>query len=151
MALWDLPNPWLWGITAGVLNFIPYVGPTITLMVISVVSLVSMEGYGTAVGAASSFLLLTTIEGQIIQPLLIGFRLNLNPIILFVTIWFAGWFWGVAGIFLAMPILIAVKEIAAYQTGATLLKSILVRPDAPIRVSEADDNVTSAPILQTSK
>jgi hypothetical protein len=119
--------------------------------VISVVALVSMEGYGTAVGAASCFLLLTTIEGQIIQPLLIGMRLNLNPIILFVTIWLAGWFWGVAGVFLAMPILIAVKEIAACQTGATVLKSILVRPNAPLSVADSVDVVTTAAVLHPGK
>jgi predicted PurR-regulated permease PerM len=148
MTLWGLPNPWLWGLTAGVLNFIPYVGPAITLMVVTVVSLVSIEGYGTAIGAASSFLALTTIEGQIVQPLLIGFRLNLNPIILFVAIWLAGWFWGVAGIFLAMPVMIALKEIAACQTGTTVLKSLVSRPDAPARLNKRfSEPSIAAPIV----
>jgi predicted PurR-regulated permease PerM len=147
MTLWGLPNPWLWGLTAGVLNFIPYVGPTVTLMVITVVSLVSIEGYGTAIGAASSFLMLTTIEGQIIQPLLIGFRLNLNPIILFVAIWLAGWFWGVAGVFLAMPLMIALKEIAACNSGTTVLKSILCRPDAPTSTKTEQEAAAEALLI----
>jgi len=151
MMLWGLPNPWLWGLTAGVLNFIPYIGPTITLAIVAVVSLVSMDGYGIAVGAACSFLLLTTIEGQIIQPLLIGFRLNLNPIILFVAIWLAGWFWGVAGIFLAMPVMIALKEIASCQSEPSLLKSLLCRPDAPISIKTSAEVSATEQIALASK
>lgn len=126
MALWGLPSPWLWGIMAGVLNFIPYVGPSISLAVLSIVSLVTFDGYGTAIGVASTFLCFTTIEGQLIQPLLIGFRLNLNPIVLFVSIWLAGWFWGVAGVFLITPSLVILKEIASMQDGDSLLKALLI-------------------------
>jgi predicted PurR-regulated permease PerM len=140
MALWGLPNPWLWGITACVLNFIPYAGPVMTLLVVTVVSLVSSDGYAITLGAAGSLLLVTTIEGQIIQPLLVGFRLNLNPIILFVSIWLAGWFWGVAGVFLVTPVLIAAKEFTARRSGVSVLRSILTQADSPsdtgLRVDE---------------
>lgn len=132
VALWDLPNPWLWGTMAGLLNFFPYVGPTITLSILSVVSLVSYEGYGTAIGVAGSFLFIATIEGQIVQPLLVGFRLNLNPIILFLAIWFAGWFWGVAGIILATPVLITLKEIANQQIEPSVLKAVLSGKNKPL-------------------
>lgn len=125
MALWGLPSPWLWGIMAAVLNFIPYVGPTITLFILTVVSIVTFEGYGPAIGVAGSYLLITAFEGQFIQPLLVGFRLNLNPIVLFLGIWLAGWFWGVAGVLLATPVLIALKEIANQQTELSVLKAIL--------------------------
>lgn len=126
MALWNLPSPWLWGIMVGVLNFIPYVGPAISLAVLTVVSLVTFEGYGIPAGVAATFLCLTTLEGQLVQPLLIGFRLNLNPIILSVSIWLAGWFWGVAGVFLVTPTLVMLKEIAMQQDDNSLLKALLV-------------------------
>lgn len=126
MALWGLPNPWLWGITAGILNFIPYAGPTLSLVVMTVVALVSFDGYGVALGVAASFIGIATIEGQIVQPLLVGYRLNLNPTVLFVTIWLAGWFWGVSGVLLATPVLITLKEIANRQERPSVLKAILL-------------------------
>jgi len=132
MSMWGLPSPWLWGIMAAILNFIPYVGPTITLCVLMVVSLASFEGYAVAIGVASSFLLIVTIEGQLVQPLLVGYRLNINPIILFVAIWLGGWFWGIAGILLATPVLITCKEIANRQPGESLVKAILNGQTSPI-------------------
>ena len=125
MALWGLPSPWLWGVMAAILNFIPYIGPAITLCILIVVSLVSFDGYVVAIGVAGSFLLITTIEGQVVQPLLVGFRLNINPVVLFVAIWLAGWFWGVAGVLLATPTLIAWKEIVNHQPEESILKAIL--------------------------
>lgn len=130
VAIWGLPSPWLWGVMVAVLNFIPYAGPTLALFILAVVSLVSFDGYAPALGVAGSFLLITTIEGQIIQPLLLGFRLNLNPIILFVATWLGGWFWGVTGVVLATPVLIALKEIANHQVQPSLLKAFLNTPDS---------------------
>ncbi|MGC3981756.1 MAG: AI-2E family transporter [Steroidobacteraceae bacterium] len=130
MALWGLPSPGLWGVMAAILNFMPYIGPTITLFVLTVVSLVTFSGYGPAIGVAGSFLAITTIEGQLVQPLLVGYRLNLNPIMLFVSIWLGGWFWGIAGIVLATPVLITLKEIANRQTAPSVLKAILNGPTA---------------------
>jgi predicted PurR-regulated permease PerM len=124
-ALWGLPNPWLWGVIAAVLNFIPYLGPTITLTILTIVALVTFDGYGTAVGVGGSFLLIATLEGQVVQPLLMGARLNLNPIVLFVSIWLAGWFWGVAGVLLATPALIALKEVANKQASPGVLTALL--------------------------
>ncbi len=131
MSLWGLPSPWLWGIMAGVLNFIPYIGPSVSLAVLSIVALVSFNGYATAIGVAGTFLFFATIEGQLVQPLLIGFRLNLNPIVLFIMIWLGGWFWGVAGIFLATPMLIILKEITNLQRTGSLLKALITTHHPP--------------------
>ncbi len=126
LTLWGLPNPWLWGIMAAVLNFIPYIGPLVSLLVITVVSLVSFEGYVTAIGVAASFLGITTIEGQLVQPLLVGYRLNLNPIMLFLGIWLSGWFWGIVGVVLITPILIALKEVSNHQKKDSVVKAALM-------------------------
>jgi predicted PurR-regulated permease PerM len=125
VALWGLPSPWLWGMGVALLNFVPYIGPTISLFVLIVVSLVTFDGYSTAIGVAGSFLLITTIEGQFVQPLLIGYRLNLNPIMLFAGIWLGGWFWGISGVVLATPVLIALKEIANRQSGLSVMKALV--------------------------
>lgn len=138
MAAWGLPNPWLWGIATGVLNFIPYVGPTVSLILMTAVALVSFEGYGVALGVAASFIGIATIEGQIAQPLLVGYRLNLNPTVLFVAIWLAGWFWGVTGVLLVTPVLITLKEIANRQQRSSVLKAILLAQPNGNETAEAD-------------
>jgi predicted PurR-regulated permease PerM len=107
-----MPNPFLWGTMAGILNFIPYVGSTTTLIVLTVVAIVSFDGLGRVIAVAASYLALATIEGQFVQPLLVGRRLRLNPMLVFLALWFGGLFWGVAGIILATPALVALKVVA---------------------------------------
>jgi predicted PurR-regulated permease PerM len=123
MMLCGMPNPLLWGTMAGILNFIPYAGSTITLIVVTIVAFVSFDGVGHVAAVAGSYLLLATIEGQFVQPLLVGRRLKLNPVLVFLGLWFGGLFWGVAGIILATPTLLALKVIAQHATeGRRLLK-----------------------------
>jgi predicted PurR-regulated permease PerM len=88
---------------AGVLNFIPYVGSVTTLIVLAVVALVSFDD----------------VERE---PLFVGQRLKLSPIIVFLALWFGGWFWAVAGIVLAIPSLVALKLAAEHsEHGAPLV------------------------------
>jgi predicted PurR-regulated permease PerM len=110
-----MPNPFLWGTVAGVLNFIPYVGPTTTLVLLSSVAFVSFDGFEHVAAVAGSFLALTTLEGQVVQPLLVGRRLQLNPMLVFLALWFGGMFWGIAGIVLATPTLVALKVLAQHS------------------------------------
>jgi predicted PurR-regulated permease PerM len=112
MAAWGMPTPYLWGAMAAVFNFIPYAGATATLLVVTLVAIVSFDGLGHAYGVALSYLALATIEGQIVQPLLVGRRLEVNPLLIFLGLWFGGIFWGIAGVILATPTLVAFKVIA---------------------------------------
>jgi predicted PurR-regulated permease PerM len=107
-----MPNPFLWGAMAGIFNFIPYAGATATLIVLTLVAIVSYDGLGQVLAVAGSYLALATIEGQFVQPLLVGRRLRLNPMLVFLGLWFGGLFWGVAGIILATPTLVALKVVA---------------------------------------
>jgi predicted PurR-regulated permease PerM len=125
MTLCGMPNPLLWGTMAGIFNFIPYAGSTITLIVLTIVAFVSFEGVGHVAAVAGSYLLLATIEGQFVQPLLVGRRLKLNPVLIFLGLWFGGLFWGVAGIILATPTLLTLKVIAEHATGGRSLLKFL--------------------------
>jgi predicted PurR-regulated permease PerM len=107
-----MPSPFLWGAMAGIFNFIPYVGATTTLIVLTLVAIVSYDGLGRVLAVAGSYLALATIEGQFVQPLLVGRRLRLNPMLVFLGLWFGGLFWGVAGIIMATPTLVALKVVA---------------------------------------
>jgi predicted PurR-regulated permease PerM len=112
--LLGMPNPLLWGTVAGILNFIPYAGPATTLMLLSIVAFVTFDSLGHVAAVAGSFLALITIEGQIVQPLVVGHRLALNPLIVFLALWFWGWFWGIPGIVIAVPSLVALKVVAEH-------------------------------------
>jgi predicted PurR-regulated permease PerM len=120
-----MPNPFLWGTMAGILNFIPYLGSTTTLLVLTVVAIVSFDGLSHVLAVAGSYLALATIEGQFVQPLLVGRRLQLNPLLVFLALWFGGLFWGVAGIILATPTLVALKVVAENASGARPLLNFL--------------------------
>jgi predicted PurR-regulated permease PerM len=109
MWLFGLPNPVLWGVMAGLLNFIPYLGPALTCGVILVVGLVTFDGITHTLLAAASYVGLATIEGHIIEPIFLGKRLDLNPLLVLLAVWLGGWLWGVAGVVLALPMLLALK------------------------------------------
>jgi predicted PurR-regulated permease PerM len=112
MMAWGMPTPYLWGALAATVNFIPYAGATVTLLVVTLVAFVSFDSLGQVVGVAMSDLVLAAIEGQFVQPLLVGRRLEVNPLLIFLALWFGGIFWGVAGVILATPTLVALKVIA---------------------------------------
>jgi predicted PurR-regulated permease PerM len=106
-----MPNPLLWGIVAFVLNYIPYAGSATTLVLLTIVALVSFDDLGKPLAVAGCYLFLTTVEGQFIQPVLVGRRLDVNPLIVILCLWFGGWLWGIAGIALAVPLLVTAKAL----------------------------------------
>jgi predicted PurR-regulated permease PerM len=113
--LLGMPNPFLWGAVAAVLNFLPYVGSATTLVLLTVVAFVTFNSIGHVAAVAASYLALATIEGQVVQPLIVGRRLELNPIMVFLALWLGGWFWGVAGIVMAVPTLLCLKVVAQHS------------------------------------
>ena len=125
MMLWGMPTPYLWGALAAALNFIPYAGSVTTLLVISLVAVVSFNSLGQVLGVAGTYLLLAGIEGQIVQPLLVGRRLEVNPLLIFLALWFGGLFWGIAGIVLATPTLVALKVIAEHTSSGKAMMEFL--------------------------
>ncbi len=125
MIFLGVPNPFLWGAVAAVLNFIPYVGSATTLLLLAIVALVSFDDLPHVFAVVGSYLALATIEGQVVQPLLVGRRLDLNPILVFLAVWFGGWFWGVAGIVIAVPGLVALKVAATHSEGAAAVVAFL--------------------------
>lgn len=111
MALLGMPNPLLWGALAGLLNFIPYLGPAVAAVVIGAVALLSFENVGYALLVPGLFMLLTSLEGQLVTPLIMGRRLQLNPLVVFLSVVFWGWLWGIFGALMAVPIVVSLKII----------------------------------------
>ncbi|MEP6883597.1 MAG: AI-2E family transporter [Gammaproteobacteria bacterium] len=125
MILCGMPTPYLWGLIAGGLNFIPYAGSTLTLIIVTVVAFVTFDNVGRVLAVTASYLLLAMLEGQIIQPLFVGRRLKINPLLIFLALWFGGLFWGLAGVILATPALLTLKVIAEHSVGGKSVMSFL--------------------------
>lgn len=111
LYLYGLPNPFLWGVLAGLLNFVPYLGAAMTVGVLLVVALVTFQGAWWAVAVAATFWSLTALEGYLLTPLVLSRRLTLNPVVVLVGIIFWGWLWGVGGVLLAVPLLAIAKIV----------------------------------------
>ncbi|MGE5505413.1 MAG: AI-2E family transporter [Actinomycetota bacterium] len=127
-----LPNPALWGVLATVLNFMPYAGPGIMLCVLAVVGVLTFDGLGHGLAPAGVFLIFTNIEGNLITPTLVGHRLTLPPLMVFLSLVVWSWMWGVAGALLATPILVVMKVVLEHAEGPGLLAQLLgVRPRLP--------------------
>jgi predicted PurR-regulated permease PerM len=125
LTLLGMPTPYLWGIVAATLNFIPYAGPATTLIVLTLVATVTFDKLGQVAAVSASYLALVAVEGQIIQPLFVGRRLEVNPLLIFLALWFGGLFWGIAGVILATPTLVALKVVAENALSGRALMEFL--------------------------
>lgn len=106
-----MPNFVLWGALAFLLNFIPYVGALVGVVATLVAGLLTFPSIPHALFLPAAYLALNTLEGNFLTPLIVGRILTLNPVIIFVSLMFWGWIWGIAGALLAVPILAAFKII----------------------------------------
>jgi predicted PurR-regulated permease PerM len=107
-AAWvtGLPDPVAWGVLAFILNFIPYIGALMIEAALLLVGLVTFPTLAHALVAPLIFLALATLEGHFITPSIMGQRLTLNPLTVFLALVFWTWLWGPVGAFLAVPLLI---------------------------------------------
>ncbi|MES1155858.1 MAG: AI-2E family transporter [Pseudorhodoplanes sp.] len=101
-----LPTPILWGALAFVLNYLPYVGPGIMYVVLFVIGLLVYPTLWSALIPPAFQMALSFLEGQLLTPNIIGRRLLMQPLAVFLSFVFWAWMWGPIGAFLATPILI---------------------------------------------
>ena len=101
-----LPNAIAWGVLAFILNFVPYIGALLMEAVLLAIGLVTFPTLEHAVIAPLLYFGFTTLEGHFITPSIMGRRLTLNPLTVFLSLIFWTWLWGPVGAFLAAPLLI---------------------------------------------
>ena len=105
-------DPLLWGGIAALLNYAPFIGPLVTAGVLTVVGFAEFATPALALAPAAAFLGLHLLEGQLLTPHLVGRRLALDPVMVFLAMLVFGWLWGVAGLLLAVPLLTCAKILA---------------------------------------
>jgi predicted PurR-regulated permease PerM len=150
MMLCGMPTPYLWGVLAAALNFIPYAGSTATLIVLTLVAFVTFDGIGHVLAVAGSYLLLAMLEGQVVQPLFVGRRLKINPLLIFLALWFGGLFWGIAGVVLATPALLTLKVVAEHAISGKSVMEFLGPNNQSSDTGNALEKLVR-PIIRTSR
>jgi predicted PurR-regulated permease PerM len=101
----------LWGTVMALLNFAPYVGPLIGVMLMLLMGFVQFRTPLDAALPALLYLLLHTIEGQVVTPIVLGRRMAISPLMLILALMLFGWLWGMIGLLLAVPLLVCIKLV----------------------------------------
>jgi predicted PurR-regulated permease PerM len=106
-----VPNAPMWGMLIALLNFVPYFGPFAGISLLAVVGLLTFDTLWKGLLPPALYLLLHLLESNFITPVLLGRRFTLNPVVIFVSLIFWTWLWGVPGALLSVPILVSIKVI----------------------------------------
>jgi predicted PurR-regulated permease PerM len=125
-AVTGMPNPAGLGALAATLNFFPIIGPVATFVILSAVGIITFSTLGAGLIAPLAFVGLAFLEGHFITPTIIGRRLELNALAVFIALAFWTWLWGPMGGFLSSPLLIV----------ALIFKEHLMPVDSPQLPSE---------------
>jgi predicted PurR-regulated permease PerM len=125
LALIGLPNPVLWATTVAVLNFVPYLGPALNAVMLLLAGSMAFGADASMFAPPAIFLALHALEANFISPLVMGKRLRLSPIAVFLSVMVWGWIWGIAGALVAVPILLALRTVCKRSRRLRLLRVYL--------------------------
>ena len=112
-AMWllGMPTPLLWGVLAAVVNFLPYIGSLGGIAVVAVVSLATFDTVGAAILPPLAYFACTAVEGQFVTPTVVGKRLRINTVAVFLAVAFWSFLWSIPGALMAVPILVFLKVL----------------------------------------
>ncbi len=122
-------NALFWGVLAGVMNYVPYLGPLIVAGGLLLVGFGAEEGVsvGAGLAPAGTYLLLHAIESNAVTPLLLGRQFSINPVVILIWLMLWGWLWGIAGLLFGVPMMVCTKvllqRVDGLQAWATLMET----------------------------
>lgn len=122
-----VPNAAMWGMLVAVLNFIPYFGPISGVILLGIVGLLTFDTVSQGLLPPALYLLLHFVEANLVTPVLLGHRFTLNPVIIFVSLIFWMWLWGVPGALLSVPILVSIKVVCDHFPAMLPVSKLLSR------------------------
>ncbi|UCI08072.1 AI-2E family transporter [Mesorhizobium sp. B1-1-8] len=142
LGLWGLgmPNPLVWGATAALLNFLPYVGALMTIMLVAVIALISFDSITYALLAPAFVLMCDIVEGQFVTPTVVGRRLEINAVAVFIAIAFWSWLWGFVGALMAVPLLVVIKVFCDHFDGLSHVGNFLAAQQTFVVDDEEDSH-----------
>ncbi len=120
-----VPNAAVWGLLAWLLNYIPYFGPIIGIIIVGLVSLLTGTSFPHEILPPLWYLLLHVTEADFITPLLLGRHFTISPLAIFISLLFWIWLWGPLGALLSMPLLLSLKVVCREFQGLAAVARFL--------------------------
>ncbi len=127
-----MPYPYLWGVGAFLLNFMPYVGTVVGVALSGAIGIVTFDTLGYAALAPVAYLALGSFEGQVVTPAILGRRLEIDSVAVLLSLVFWTWAWGVAGALIAVPMLVVFKTIAERTESLAGVARLLEPGEGPV-------------------
>jgi predicted PurR-regulated permease PerM len=146
IAMWllGMPVPVMFAVLTFVLNFIPFVGAILGVGIVAAVALLWFEGFAQPGLVVAVFLILTSIEGQVITPLAVSRKMQMNTAVLFVAVAFWAWLWSVMGMLVAVPLMVVIRVIAEHVPGLSMVANFLSgedeKPLPPVEDDETEED-----------
>ncbi len=114
MWLFGMPNPLPFGAIGFASNYVPYFGPLVGVTLTAVVGLITFDEVGLVLLATLAYFALTAVEGQLITPYFVGRRLEMNTVVIFLSVALWAWLWSVIGMLVAVPLLVAIRAFCEH-------------------------------------
>ncbi len=124
----DVDAPIMWGGLAAILNFLPYIGPTIMVFLLALFGIGTTETVLLGLIPAAAYLALHTVEANVITPSILGARFTMNPVMILIALSYFTWIWGVFGALLSVPILLMLTALFDHVGRPNLIGFIFGEP-----------------------
>lgn len=143
-----MPSPFLWGLLAFSLNFIPYVGAISGISIAAFMAVVSFDSLAYAALAPLSYAIINGLENQLVSPVLLGRRLELNAVAMLLALAFWTWIWGIPGTIVAVPLLVTIKVFCDHLESLSGIGEFLSAkyPEEPSTQQQAGSDSTPLPM-----
>jgi predicted PurR-regulated permease PerM len=141
LIIWQLgmTSPVMWGGIVAVLNYIPYLGPIASALLLFFGGLMVFPDAWSAMLPPMVFIGLHLVEANLITPMIVGERLEINPLAILISLSFWSWVWGTTGALLAVPLLIIMKQIFS-AAGTPDIAGFLFEHGTLTHVGEDEEN-----------
>ncbi len=123
-----LEAPIMWGGLAALLNFIPYVGPLMMVVLLGLFGIGSADAVVVGLVPAAAYLALHTVEANVVTPTVLGARFTMNPVLILLALSYFGWIWGVTGALLSVPILLTLTALVDHLGRPNLIGFLFGEP-----------------------
>jgi predicted PurR-regulated permease PerM len=129
MAALGMPDPFLWGALVAVAEFIPYFGMISMVIVLTVAALTTFDTVSHAFLVPGAYIVINFVQSNVVSPIVMGRRLTLNPVAIFVALALWWWLWGVSGALLAVPLLAVFKILCDHVEALASIGAFLGERD----------------------
>ena len=141
LALMRIEFALLWGLLAFLLNYIPNLGSAFASVPPVLLTLVE-DGIGWALGVALVFIVVNAVFGNVVEPYLMGRRLGLSTLVVFLSLVFWGWVWGPIGMLLSVPLTMIIKIMLENTEDLRWIAVLLSgQPTADVRSAAAPRSI----------